>query len=87
MRFMRNLILGLLFAACFSKIYTFYIEKQLKNVKFEIKKCLKEINLLKIEWTYLNQHMRLRVLAQELLPDWRMIEGSQFGDFRKEKSK
>ena len=61
----------------FSKPYVFYVEKRMENLKTLAKKHLKEINLLKIEWTYLNQNARLKEIASQLLPNWQAMSAQQ----------
>ena len=57
----------------FSKSYVFYKEKYLSNLKKEAAILKKDIDLLKIEWAYLNQHARLKFLANTFLPDYKYV--------------
>lgn len=66
-----------LFFLVLSKPYVFYIEKQMSQLKALVLKHKKDINLLKIEWTYLNQNARLQRLQKQLLPSWQPIEAKQ----------
>lgn len=50
----------------------------------KIKKHAKEINLLKVEWTYLNQHSRLQALSQKYLPNWKPMDVKQMGSLKKD---
>jgi len=60
-----------------SKVYVFYVEKRMENLKTMVARQKKEIGLLKIEWTYLNQNARLQAMARKYLPSWQPIEAKQ----------
>lgn len=72
-------VLALCFLAIIivSKGYVFYLEKQLAKVKVEIEKTMKDLNLLKIEWAYLNQPTRLKKLSEQFLPEWHQMKSEQ----------
>lgn len=73
----RYVLLSFLVFVGVSKVYVFYIEKQMQTLKSKVAKQKKEINLLRIEWTYLNQNARLEELAKKHLPTWKPIEAKQ----------
>ena len=49
------------------------MERYLGQVKTELNQALKELNLVKIEWVYLNQHAKLEELSRKFLKDWDVV--------------
>ncbi len=70
-----------------SKTYVFYLEKNVLYYKNEIKKTLKSIDLFNIEWTYLNQHKKLKELADKYLPTWGSLSAWQSKSLEIKKTK
>ncbi len=66
-----------------AKSCVFYIEKHVVYLKKQIVNQQKSINLLKVEWTYLNQNSRLQKLANLYLKGWKPIEPKQMCDISK----
>lgn len=60
-----------------AKIYVFYLEKHAQSLAIVLKSEQKEVNLLKIEWTYLNQSQRLEKLAATHLQSWQQLKLAQ----------
>lgn len=65
-----------------SKSYVFYTYKNVEFLKRKIEREKQVLNLLKVEWTYLNQNSRLQKLAALYLKDWKPMEPDQLCDFK-----
>ena len=65
-----------------SKSYVFYIYKNVAFLQKQIDKEKKVLNLLKVEWTYLNQNSRLQKLATLYLKNWKPMEPDQLCDLK-----
>ena len=74
---LKNAVLISIFTIGVAKSYVFYIEKNVVYLKKQIDQQQKAINLLKVEWTYLNQNSRLQKLAGLYLKNWHSIEPKQ----------
>lgn len=74
---LRYFILGTFFIIGVAKSYVFYMEKNVASLKKRIKKEKDSINLLKVEWTYLNQSSRLLKLSDLYLKNWKQISPDQ----------
>jgi|GEM_PF-2627441 len=83
---LKHIILLSVFIIGIAKSYVFYIEKNVASLKKQVNARKKNINLLKVEWTYLNQNSRLQKLAKLCLPTWRPIEPKQMKDVQKIKA-
>lgn len=59
-----------------SKVYVFYQEKNALTLKEQVSKIAKDVNLLKIEWAYLNQHPRLQKLSN-YVKNWSPVNQNQ----------
>lgn len=60
-----------------TKPYVFYVEKRVGALKSAISRTKKEVNLLRIEWVYLNQNARLQELSKKFLPHLEPVEARQ----------
>lgn len=66
------IIFSLLFIGA-AKSYVFYMEKNLGSLKRKLSKESSKLNLLKVEWTYLNQSSRLQKLATVYAKNWQSM--------------
>lgn len=73
----RYVLLSSLLVLGIAKSYVFYIERSVITLKKRINRQNELLNLLKVEWTYLNQNSRLQKLANIYLKNWQPIEPMQ----------